>query len=45
MIRSKRIIAINTDPSCNMFKVSDYGIVADYKEIIPALVKKLEELS
>jgi electron transfer flavoprotein alpha subunit len=45
MIRSKRIIAINTDPGCNMFKVSDYGIVADYKEIIPALVKKLEEIS
>jgi electron transfer flavoprotein alpha subunit len=45
MIRSKRIIAINTDPGCNMFKVSDYGIVADYKEIIPALLKKLEEIS
>jgi electron transfer flavoprotein alpha subunit len=45
MIRSKRIIAINTDPGCNMFKVSDYGIVADYKDIIPALVKKLEEKS
>lgn len=45
MIRSKRIIAINTDAGCNMFKVSDYGIVADYKDIIPALVKKLEEMS
>jgi electron transfer flavoprotein alpha subunit len=43
MIRSKKIIAINTDAGCNMFKVSDYGIVADYKDIIPALVKKLEE--
>jgi electron transfer flavoprotein alpha subunit len=43
MIRSKKIIAINIDPGCNMFKVSDYGIVGDYKDIIPALVKKLEE--
>jgi len=43
MIRSKKIIAINTDPGCNMFKVSDYGVVADYREILPALVKKLEE--
>jgi electron transfer flavoprotein alpha subunit len=42
MIRSKKIITINTDPGCNMFKVSDYGVVADYKEILPALVKKLE---
>ena len=43
MIRSKKIIAINTDPGCNMFKVADYGVVEDYKAFIPALVKKLEE--
>ncbi|MBN2123500.1 MAG: electron transfer flavoprotein subunit alpha/FixB family protein [Deltaproteobacteria bacterium] len=43
MIRSKKIIAINTDAGCNMFKVSDYGVVGDYKDIIPALVKKMEE--
>jgi electron transfer flavoprotein alpha subunit len=43
MIRSKKIIAINTDAGCNMFKVSDYGVVADYKEILPTLLKKLEE--
>jgi electron transfer flavoprotein alpha subunit len=43
MIRSKKIIAINTDPGCNMFKVADYGVVEDYKEFLPALVKKLEE--
>ena len=42
MIRSKKIVAINTDPSCNMFKVADYGVVADYKDLIPALLKKLE---
>lgn len=43
MIRSKKIIAINTDLGCNMFKVADYGVVGDYKEILPALIKKLEE--
>ena len=43
MIRSKKIIAINTDPGCNMFKVADYGVVEDYKTLIPALLKKLEE--
>jgi electron transfer flavoprotein alpha subunit len=43
MIRSKKIITINTDAGCNMFKVSDYGIVADYKDILPALLKKMEE--
>jgi len=43
MIRSKKIIVINTDPGCNMFKVGDVGVVEDYKALIPALVKKLEE--
>ena len=43
MIRSKKIVAINTDPGCNMFKVADYGVVADYRDLIPALLKKLEE--
>jgi len=42
MIRSKKIIAVNTDPGCNMFKVADYAVVEDYKEFLPALVKKLE---
>jgi electron transfer flavoprotein alpha subunit len=43
MVHSKKIIAINTDPGCNMFKVADYGIVEDYEKIIPALIEKLEE--
>jgi electron transfer flavoprotein alpha subunit len=45
MIQSKKIIAINTDQSCNMFKVADYGVVEDYEKVIPALVERLEELS
>lgn len=44
MIHSKKIITINTDPGCTMFKVSDYGIVEDYQKVIPALIQKLEEL-
>jgi electron transfer flavoprotein alpha subunit len=42
MIRSKKIIAINTDSGCNIFKVADYGVVEDYKVFLPALLKKLE---
>lgn len=45
MVHSKKIIAINTDQACNMFKVADYGIVEDYEKVIPALVERLEELS
>lgn len=42
MVHSKKIIAINTDPGCNLFKVADYGIVEDYEKILPALIEKLE---
>jgi len=45
MIHSKKIIAINTDPGCNIFKVADYGVVENYEKVVPALVKRLEELS
>jgi len=45
MVHAKKIIAINTDPGCNMFKVADYGVVEDYEEIIPALIEKMEALS
>ena len=43
MIRSQKIIAINTDKGCNMFRVSDYGVVEDYEKVIPALIERLED--
>ncbi len=45
MIHSKKIIAVNTDQGCNMFKVADYGVVEDYEKVIPELLKRLEESS
>ncbi len=45
MVHSKKIFSINTDEGCNMFKVSDYGVIGEYEEIIPALIEKLKELS
>lgn len=40
MKNSKTIIAINTDENAEIFKYSDYKIVADVKEIIDGLIER-----
>ncbi|MBI4497778.1 MAG: electron transfer flavoprotein subunit alpha/FixB family protein [Chloroflexi bacterium] len=41
---SKCIVAINKDPDANMFKVARYGIVADYKQVMPAFIEACRDL-
>jgi electron transfer flavoprotein alpha subunit len=41
---SKYIVAINKDKEANIFSVARFGIVGDYKEVLPALTAKLKEL-
>jgi electron transfer flavoprotein alpha subunit len=41
---SRKIVAINKDPEANIFKLAHYGIVADWKQIIPAFTNKIKEL-
>ena len=41
---SKYIVAINKDKDANIFNVARFGIVADYKEVLPALTAKIKEL-
>ncbi len=41
---SKCIVAINKDPEANIFSIAHFGIVADYKETLPALIAKFKEL-
>ena len=41
---SKVIVAINKDQDANVFKDSQYGVVGDYKEILPAFHEKCKEL-
>ncbi len=40
----KNIVAINKDPEANIFKASRWALVADWKEAVTLLIKKVREL-
>jgi electron transfer flavoprotein alpha subunit len=40
---AKCVVAINKDSEANIFKRATFGIVSDFKKIIPPLIKILEE--
>jgi len=41
---SKIIVAINKDPEANIFKEARYGVVGDWKKVLPAFTEKVKEL-
>ena len=43
MNRAKVIVAVNKDADAPIFKVADYGIVADVKQVGPALLEAVKE--
>lgn len=42
MMASKTILAINTDPEAPMVTKADYAVIADLKEVLPAVVAELK---
>jgi electron transfer flavoprotein alpha subunit len=41
---AKNIVAINKDPEANIFRQARYGVVGDWKKVLPAFTDKLKEL-
>ncbi|MBN2282579.1 MAG: electron transfer flavoprotein subunit alpha/FixB family protein [Deltaproteobacteria bacterium] len=42
-LNSKTIVSINKDPDANIFKISDIGLVGDYRDVLPVLIEKFQE--
>lgn len=42
---SKTIVAINKDPRANVFREAQFGVVGDWKIVLPSFIKKVVELS
>lgn len=41
MSTARVIVAINTDPEAPIFSIATYGIVGDYRDVVPALTERL----
>jgi electron transfer flavoprotein alpha subunit len=41
---SKNIIAINKDPEANIFREASFGVIGDWKKVLPAFSDKVREL-
>ncbi|HDS30160.1 MAG TPA: electron transfer flavoprotein subunit alpha/FixB family protein, partial [Firmicutes bacterium] len=44
MSSSKIIVAINNNPDAPIFKVADYGIVADALQAVPVMTEEIKKL-
>jgi electron transfer flavoprotein alpha subunit len=41
---ARKVVAINNSPDADIFTRADYGVVGDYKEVLPAFVQRVKQL-
>jgi len=41
---AKHIVAVNRDPDANIFKEATYGVVGDWKRVLPTFIETVREL-
>jgi electron transfer flavoprotein alpha subunit len=41
---ARNVVAINRDGDANIFKYARFGVVGDWKQIVPAFIQRLKEL-
>ena len=44
MVWGGSFVAINQDENAQIFKFARFGIVGDYRQVIPPLIERLKEL-
>ena len=41
---ARKVVAINNSPDAEIFMRADYGVVGDYREVLPAFVERVKQL-
>jgi len=41
---SKILVAVNRDPDANIFREADFGVVGDFREVLPSLIRRCKAL-